>query len=247
MIDVHCHIIPGVDDGSDSLNTSIMMAAIAADDGIDTIIATPHFMQGGEGSFVRYMALQQAAAKVQHQFNESGIPVNIRCGAEVLCTDEVMHLLETGEFPRIVGTDYSLVEFDFDEPIAYMNHCLHQIRRSGIRVIVAHPERYFAVQANRKVLKDWVKWGYCLQVNKGSFQGQFGKAALRTANWIMKNKLAVLLASDAHNTTSRNPRLSHVRHDLSRKYGDDMLSLLTEVNPERLLLNKPLLLMDSDV
>ena len=243
MIDVHCHIIPGVDDGSDSMSTSMMMAAMAADDGVDTIIATPHFMEGGEGSFVRYRALQQAAKRAEREFHSSGIPIEIRCGAEVLCTDETLHLLETGEFPRIVGTDYSLVEFDFDESITYMSHCLHQIRCSGIRVIVAHPERYFAIQANRKTLIEWVNLGYYLQVNKGSFEGQFGRSEQKTAKWIMKNKLAVLLASDAHNTTSRNPRLGGIRYELSRKYGEGLLELLTEENPRRLLENQPLLRM----
>ncbi len=241
MIDVHCHIIPGVDDGSDSMSTSMMMAAMAADDGVDTIIATPHFMEGGEGSYLRYRALQAAAKRTEREFHESGIPIHIHCGAEVLCTDETLHLLETGEFPRIVDTDYSLVEFDFDKPISYMSHCLHQIRSSGIRVIVAHPERYFAIQSHRKTLTEWVNLGYYLQVNKGSFQGQFGKPALKTGKWILKNHLAFLLASDAHNTTSRNTELGEIRYELSHKYGDNMLELLTEENPRRLLANQPLL------
>ncbi|MCD7776638.1 MAG: hypothetical protein LUH54_04625 [Firmicutes bacterium] len=242
MIDIHCHIIPGVDDGSDSSDTSLMMAAMAADDGVDAIIATPHFMHGGEDSEDRFNNLKSHAAALQNMISTRGMPLKIYCGSEVLLTPDTVNMFSyNGFFPRMNGTDYSLVEFFFDSEPDIMKSHLKVLIENGVVPVIAHPERYTSVAKKKKIVFDWLDMGCFLQVNKGSFQGQFGRPAQKTAVWLMENRLPSFLATDAHNIAERSTRLSGIINHLSELYGDDYLSLLTDENPKRLLKGEPIL------
>ncbi|MCD7832273.1 MAG: hypothetical protein LUI01_08460 [Firmicutes bacterium] len=242
MIDIHCHIIPNVDDGSDGIETSLMMSAMAVDDGVRSIIATPHFMQGGDGCAERFEGLSVCADRLRAEISAAGIPLKIYMGAEVLLTPDTVNMQKSfGFFPRMNDTEYSLVEFFFDADPETMNSYLSTLLDSGIVPIIAHPERYNAVQKKRRTAEMWVETGCFLQVNKGSFQGQFGRRAEKTAVWMMENRLASFLATDAHNHADRTTRLKAVADMLREKYGEDYIALLTRENPERIIEGKQIL------
>ncbi|MCD7711979.1 MAG: hypothetical protein LUJ25_04545 [Firmicutes bacterium] len=242
MIDIHCHIIPNVDDGSDGIETSLMMSAMAVDDGVRSIIATSHFMQGGEDGPERFDWLSECADSLRTEISAAGIPLKIYMGAEVLLTPDTVNMQKSfGFFPRMNDTEYSLVEFFFDADPETMNSYLSALLDSGIVPIIAHPERYTAVQKKRRTAEMWVEMGCFLQVNKGSFQGQFGRRAEKTAVWMMENRLASFLATDAHNHADRTTRLKAVADMLREKYGEDYIALLTRENPERIIEGKQIL------
>ena len=238
MIDTHCHILPNVDDGSDSLQTSMLMAAMAADDGVTGIIATPHVIWDRDYNPEQLSYINKAADSFRKSLKESGLPIVCYLGAEVLCAESVPSLLEEGIFPKIEDTDYALVEFYFDEPAEKIGRCIEEIRSVGIKPILAHPERYYEVQKQKAFLNDLVELGCYLQVNKGSFFGQFGKKAQKTAEWIAKNRLAALLATDAHGVGSRTTRVAAAIESLSQKYGAEYIRLITKENPALLLKNR---------
>ncbi len=240
IIDTHCHILPAVDDGADSLQTARMMAAMAADDGVRAIIATPH-ITWTDASLDRELArMQRAAEEFRATLEESGIPIACHLGSEVLFTDVPNEDACKKQFPRIEKTDYALVEFIFTESLEKMNACFEVLSRVGVHPIIAHPERYTMVQKNKTVMQDWVNKGYYLQLDKGSILGQFGRKEKSVAEWMLKMRLAAVVGTDAHSTGGRSTRVSDMLHVLIKRCGAEYTELLSEENPMRILQNKPL-------
>ncbi len=240
MIDTHCHILPGVDDGSDSLQTSLMMAAMAADDGVRTIIATPHVNWEGDNLRTNKPMMQMAHATLVQELQAAHIPLQVPLGAEVLCPAPNGCYVIPGHFPCMAGTRYMLVEFFFEESPGNMNLCLRQLQHMGIAPIIAHPERYTAVQKNDHLPQRWHRAGFYLQVNAGSLSGQFGRGPKKAAQKLMQQQLVHLLASDGHHYLSRRPQLRSQVQPLVRRYGAEYIRLLTKENPRRLLKDLPL-------
>ncbi len=237
MIDIHCHILPGVDDGSDSLQTSLMMGAMAADDGVNEIICTPHYT-GGEKITPWLDARDNAFQRLSDRLSAEKIPLKLHRGAEVLCTESTIRLTKTQEFPALCGTHYSLVEFYFDEKQDFMTDCLQKIWECGLVPIIAHPERYGCVQDKKNgenLLDSWLNAGYYLQLNAGSLNGMFGRKVQKTARWILYQEMPSFLATDAHSTSGRNTRLAKQTESLNEEYESDYIKLLTETNPLHLL------------
>ncbi len=225
MIDIHCHILPWLDDGASDMDEARYMAAVSADDGVTEIIATPHITWRNDLETDIYTKrIRESADALQSELSSVGIPIVIYGGAEVLCMGELPTKELLSGFPRIEGSDYALVEFCFDETADYMDTWLSLLKEAGIYPIIAHPERYGAVQKDKLLAKKWVESGYILQLNKDSFSGGFGYKAKKAAHRMIKDKLAAFIASDAHNLSSRSPGMSAIYSELSKKYGADYIS-----------------------
>ena len=241
MIDIHCHMLPGVDDGSDSMDTSLLMASMAAESGVETVIVTPHCNIPGEAAnypsrelLGRFMALREA-------IDAAKIPLHILAGAEVFCTADIAELIRAKKLLTLASSRYLLVEFAFNEDSIEMNSRLEQIFAEGLTPVIAHPERYNAVQRDRTLPERWFASGYVLQINKDSIFGGLGQRAKRTAEFILGQGLAHIAASDAHSTYSRNPEMSRLREHISLNYSEDYAQVLLEENPRRIIENKPML------
>lgn len=241
MIDIHCHMLPEVDDGSDSMDTSLLMASMAAESGVETVIVTPHCNIPGEAAnypsrelLGRFMALREA-------IDAAKIPLRILAGAEVFCTADIAELIRAKKLLTLASSRYLLVEFAFNEDSIEMNSRLEQIFAEGLTPVIAHPERYNAVQRDRTLPERWFASGYVLQVNKDSIFGGLGQRAKRTAEFILGQGLAHIAASDAHSTYSRNPELARLREHISLNYSEDYARILLEENPRRIIENKPML------
>ena len=241
MIDIHCHMLPGVDDGSDSMDTSLLMASMAAESGVETVIVTPHCNIPGEAAnypsrelLGRFMALREA-------IDAAKIPLHILAGAEVFCTADIAELIRAKKLLTLASSRYLLVEFAFNEDSIEMNSRLEQIFAEGLTPVIAHPERYNAVQRDRTLPERWFASGYVLQINKDSIFGGLGQRAKRTAEFILGQGLAHIAASDAHSTYSRNPEMSRLREHISLNYSEYYAQVLLEENPRRIIENKPML------
>ena len=170
MVDIHCHILPGVDDGAPSMEDSLEMARMAADSGVTDIIATPHCNLPGNGP-KNYRSASLRAAFSRLQQDAEGIPLRIHPGAEVFCTPELPRLLDQRQLQTLGGSRYLLVEFYFDESAEFMEQCFRDIRHRGLVPVAAHPERYNAVQRDPARLEGWFRRGIVIQLNKGSVMG----------------------------------------------------------------------------
>ncbi len=237
MVDIHCHILPDIDDGASDMDEALEMAKMAYRSGVTDIIATPHFSGTAENLpqleriFRRHEQLAQA-------LQEQGVLLKLHPGAEILCLPGTPELAKERKLPTLAGTDYVLVEFYFDESFEYMDASLKQIANCGYRIVVAHPERYEAIQEQPYLLEEWVRRGYVIQLNKGSVMGKFGTHAGRAADAILRMGFAHLFASDAHSSYQRTPHMEGIRQWAAEACTERCARILLEENPKRVLLGR---------
>ena len=241
MIDIHSHVLPGVDDGSPSMEDSLELLALAAESGVHTIVATPHCNIPGE--FENYAGPEMDAVflRLDRAREESGIPVRLCKGMEVFATPELPKLLRNGRVWTLNGTRYFLMEFSFTEDPDFCQDVLRRCRDLDYWPIIAHPERYYFVQDDPDLAFSWCIEGFGLQLNKGSLLGRFGPEPQRCAHLLMQHGLAACVASDAHSPRQRSTYMSEIRDFLMDQYGTDYCRLLLEENPARILAGKELL------
>lgn len=234
MIDIHCHILPDFDDGSSSLEESLIMAHMAASTGVSGIVATPHF-PGEPGALARSAELLEKFRLLQDAIREEEIPVTLIPGAEILCLPETPELAKAHQLPTIGDTNYVLTEFDFGSSAASMDRMLHELAEAGYRPVVAHPERYRAVQQDLRLMEHWFGAGFVLQLNKGSLLGAFGSRVQMTAGEIIARGLAHLIASDAHGTDRRTTHMAALNQWVRGHCSPEYAKILLTRNPARLV------------
>ncbi len=239
MIDIHCHILPDVDDGSRNIDMSLDMIATAYDSGVRSMIATPHCFPG---LFENYADenLQQAWNELYHAVHAEGIPMHLYQGMEIMAVDDLPDLLQEGKVWTLNGTPYFLIEFDFNEDPSYCERILSSCIEAGYIPIIAHPARYFFVQEDPSVVYDWYMMGCGIQLNKDSLLKRHGSRAYEIANSLLRHHLVSCIASDAHSSNVRTTDLDEVREFLLEEYNDEYVYMLLEENPDRILRGKAL-------
>lgn len=239
MIDLHCHILPDVDDGAASLGVSLEMARMAQLSGVTEITATPHFR--GEPEELEQLAVfDERFDKLRAALARDQIPIRLHKGAEVLCLPQTAELAALHRLPTLGTGNYVLAEFYFDESFTYMDDLLTQIAGYGYRIVVAHPERYGAIQRDPRLLRRWARQNFALQLNKGSILGAFGPRAERVANEILALGLAHLVASDGHGCQHRTPHMGSIKEWAQVMCQESYAEILLERNPRRILAGRPL-------
>lgn len=237
MIDIHCHILPEFDDGASSPEEAIAMAHMAADSGVTAIVATPHF-PGKASSLERIPALLDRYEWLRRAVRSQRLPLKIHPGAEILCLPETLELARSHSLPTIGNTAFLLTEFYFDESFSQMTRLLEGLSEEGYIPVVAHPERYHAIQEDPKLLKQWYANGYVLQLNKGSILGAFGPEPEEAAAAMLEMGLAHLIASDAHSARRRTPHMGALGLWMEENCEPDYARLLLTENAARLLAGK---------
>lgn len=241
MVDIHAHILPGLDDGASDYETGVVMAQMAEDAGVTDIIATPHANQ--RSRYENYVSddLDDRLTLLQAALRHANIAVQLHPGMEIYGTPDLPELLRAGKVRTLAGSRYLLVEFSFREDPVSMDELLHRLLAEGVVPIVAHPERYRALHEMPDVLFNWVSEGIHLQVNKGSLNGMFGRGAQHMSHLILDRGLASLVASDAHDADYRTTDLSGVQEYLTIRYSRRTADRLLIDNPNRILRDLPLL------
>lgn len=238
MIDLHCHILPGLDDGAVSPDVSCRMAAMAADSGVRYIVATPHCNTRNALKNYRSEALDEAFSDLQAELDRWGIPIRILPGAEILIRANFGRLLDENRLLSINDSRYLLVEFFFDEEPEFMEEQLAVAEDHGFIPVVAHPERYFCIQDNPSMAEQWVRRGRVLQLNAGSILGNLGEGAYDAAALLLRRELAGVVASDAHDHRRRSPGFLPLIDALERRF--------PSADPERLLWQDPLKILRNE-
>ena len=239
MVDIHCHILPEVDDGAWDMEAAVAMAKIARDSGVKKIITTPHFK--GEPAALESVGLFRHQLRLlQNRLKREHVEVELLPGAEVLCVPQTMELAQTGRLPTLGTGRYVLTEFYFDASAGFMDETLHGLRQMGYLPVVAHPERYGAVQRDPELAARWFHRGVVLQVNKGSVLGAFGRRAEDAAVRMLCRGNAHIIASDAHSPEVRTTDLQPVRHWCMDHLGQAYTKILLEDNPGRIAAGKPM-------
>ena len=231
MIDLHSHILPELDDGSQSLQESLAMARMAVESGVTVMAATPHCADGGAREVYESWKLLRQALK------ENGIPLRLFPGMEIFGTEDTLKLLKEGKLFTLNGSRYPLIEFSFHSGGEQETRILHSLCKAGLRPIVAHPERYSYVQYDPTHINRWYRMGCLMQVNRGSLLGRFGIRAQEMAEELVARRFAAVVASDAHSPQMRTPWMEDVRKFLSQEFSPACARKLLLENPARILKN----------
>ena len=234
MVDIHCHILPDVDDGAEDMAEALEMARMAARCGVTDLVATSHF-RGDTVGMDRMVLLYSQFRRLEEALLRENIPLRLHPGAEILCSWKTVELAREGQLLTIGDTDYVLCEFPFDGNYSDMDEILAGIAEAGYRPVVAHPERYGAIQQEPRRIQRWFRKGYVIQVNKGSILGSFGDRVQDTALWLLEMGFVHLIASDAHSCRRRTTDLSLLRNRMLERYPGGFVRLLLTENPGRLL------------
>lgn len=238
IIDLHNHILPGVDDGASSMDDAVEMASLAARCGIRKIVATPHYKYGCSASLE---ALEDRFEALSAALEYEQIDIALEKSMEIMATDELPLLLQQGKVWTYPSSSYFLVEFANDEEQGYFDWLLDRCKEVGFTPVIAHPERYNAVRHCPEMAQQWNKKGYGVQVNRDSLMGMFGESAFYCADLLLREGWANCIASDAHTHSFRNPYWGEAFRQLPGMYGFRKLAYCLETVPERILGNIPLL------
>ena len=235
MIDLHCHMLPGVDDGAATEREALLMAQVAVDSGVTDVILTPHCNVPGKFSNYYDQQLEGRFRRFEQLLHRENGSLTVHRGMEVFVTPELPRLLDNGSLLTLGGSRYLLVEFAFGEEAWFADDILCQIRQYDLIPVVAHPERYYFLQDEPRHLLRWVGDGCLLQLNKGSFFGMFGRHAAKTAHWCLDCGCLHLIGSDAHSPYRRTPRLNDVYDLVADAVSPETAQLLLHDNPAAIL------------
>ena len=241
MIDIHTHVLPGIDDGSSSMDESMEMLSLAEESGVKVLVTTSHCNIPNVFDNYASKDLERLWHHVEAEAKRIGIGLKLCRGMEIFATEELPDLLADGRVWTLNGTKYFLVEFDFGEDPDFCRYILGRCRDRGFRPIIAHPERYVFVQEDPELAYEWCRMGYGLQLNKGSLLGKFGPQAQIAAELLADHGLAACVASDAHSPYQRTTHMGQIREFLTEQFGEAYARLLLEENPLRILAGRDLL------
>lgn len=220
MIDLHCHLLPGVDDGARTLDDSLAMAQQAVSEGISHILVTPHHKNG------KYLnpkaAVVEATANLQAELDGRGIGLTLFPGQEVRINGEILDDIENGDILFIDDEEhYLLIEFPTMSIPHYTESLFFKLRQKGITPVIVHPERNQAVIDDPNILLPFIERGALAQVTASSYVGAFGKEIAKLSNQLIEANLVHILASDAHNTRGRGFHFQEAFAKLEAEFGPD--------------------------
>lgn len=235
MIDLHSHILPGIDDGARTLDMSLEMARIAVADGIHTMACTPHIYPGLYMNDAQGIAL--ARDRLQAEFDAAGIALRLVCGADVHLVPGLLEGLRLGRVPTLHGSRYVLLEPSHHVMPPGFEQAVFGLVAAGYLPVITHPERLVWIEDHYDVFLRLIRQGAWMQVTAGALTGMFGPRAKYWGEKFLGEGHTHLLATDAHSNGRRVPRLSEARAVAER--------LLGTAEAQRLVLERPQAILDD--
>jgi protein-tyrosine phosphatase len=237
MIDLHCHLLPGIDDGAPDLATSLAMARIAVEDGIETTFCTPHIYPGlyeNNGPDIR-----RRVANLQLILNDKGIPLTLNYGADTHLVPDLLRDMRSGRIPTLGGSRYLLLEPSHTVRPPRFREAVFEVIAAGYTPIITHPERLSWVGDHYDDFTSIAQSGAWLQVTAGAVLGRFGPNARRFAERFIDEGWVAVLASDAHTTSRRAPQMAEAGELAARRVGRDEAQRMVLARPQAVLDNRP--------
>jgi protein-tyrosine phosphatase len=232
VIDLHCHYLPGIDDGAQTLSDSLDLARAAVDAGIHTAVMTPHVHPGRYENSAP--TIRKLCAAFQRVLEHQEIPLQVRAGGEVRISSDIMAMVEHDQVPfigELAGYRIMLLEFPHSHLLLGADKLIKWLLMHHIRPLIAHPERNKDVMRNVEKIAPFVQMGCLLQLTGASILGQFGKPAQQTALTIIERGWASVVATDAHNLRHRPPNLDLAYAALVEIGGESLARQLTDTTP----------------
>lgn len=233
MIDIHSHILPGIDDGARTLDDSVAIVRDLLSQGVTDVIATPHYVD--ETIYVSPKADNVALLdQLRERLSADGVSMNVYLGNEIYINDKIPELLESGVLSCLSDSKYLLVELPLNDEFQDYESVLADLIERGYQVILAHPERYAITQEDYSLITDLCDAGVLMQCNIGSILGKYGKAAQKLVKRLAKDKLIFTFASDIHHA-SHSGFIMNARKKLLKYYDEKELEKLLVDNPRKII------------
>ena len=236
FVDIHCHILPGVDDGSQTPEETKAMLQKAWDEGIQIMVATPHYhKQRGKNDIElikKQLLLTRKLAKEVHP------KMQICLGMEIYYGEDVPELLKEGRVVSIRKSRYILVEFSPGDEFQYILNAVRKLQMSGHTVIIAHIERYNCLRKDISNVEYLREMGAYLQVNTGSITGSYGRSVKKFLREVLKAHLVQLVGTDAHGSERRTPKMQEAYKEVVKRCGEENADQIFGQNAKKVLRNE---------
>lgn len=203
MIDIHSHVLPGIDDGAKEIDSALNMLQIAIDNGTHQIVATPHYRRGYYEN--NYEDISKIVGEVNDVVSDKGMDIQVVLGQEVFLDDHTVDAYKKGVIGCIGDTGYMLVELSMDTMPKNAMDIIYELKLKGVKPIIAHPERYNYIIEKPIMINEFIEEGCLFQINGGSITGMFGKRVQKTSEILIQHGVCNFIASDAHSAGRRCP------------------------------------------
>lgn len=237
MIDLHSHILPGIDDGAQNLDVALAMARAAVSGGVRVQACTPHIMPGVWDN--RGPDIRAAVARLQGHLDEAGIDLRLVTGADVHIVPDLVGGLRSGRLLSLADTRYVLLEAPHHVAPARIDECFFGLLSAGYVPIFTHPERLSWIESHYDLMVRLVRSGVWMQITAGSLTGAFGRRPQYWGERMLADGLVHILASDTHNMTRRPPVLAEGRAAAAAIVGEDEAWHMVVTRPLGILNNEP--------
>ena len=233
-IDIHCHVLYGIDDGSKSLEESIEILNQYKEMGFKEIVVTPHYIENS-----KYTTNNKEKEKLLKTLKNKVKGIKLYIGNEVFINNNLEELLKKEEISTINNSRYLLIEFPMNQKLKTITNTIYELKIKGIIPIIAHPERYEYVKKDINIVDEWINEGALLQANYGSIVRVYGNKAKRTVKKLLKKNKISLLATDIHFPDSKiYQNIEKLKNKIKRIIGEEKLIELSIINPKKIIENK---------
>jgi len=238
MIDIHCHILPNIDDGPSSWSTSLNMCRQAVANGINTIIATPHTFNGVYHNNPE--SIKEKVNILNQKIKENSIPLKILPGSEVHLSADIIEAIKKKEILTLNKSNYILLEFPHTQIPLHIEEILFQIQIMGITPIISHVERNLKFQQKPALLSQLIQKGALAQITAASLCGFFGPIPKKIAQKFLSEELVYSIVSDAHSDSEegRGSFFSQALTESSKIIGYKSTLALVTSNPQKIISNQ---------
>lgn len=232
IIDIHSHLLPGVDDGASSTDESVKMIEMYIENGYDGAILTPHFRDKYRKS---KSELELAFNELKNEIKHRDIEFELYLGNEIYADECTVKNVNSGNICTMANSRYVLLEFPFHSEPAYANELIFELRAGGYIPIIAHVERYSYIHRNVKIPYGWIENGALIQVNIDSFCRSKNEQIYKTAVHLLKNDIIDFIATDSHSSTWRSPNVKNTLEMLLKIKGEMWFEEVIVNNPQKIL------------
>lgn len=235
MIDLHCHLLPAIDDGAPDLATALAMARMAVADGITVTACTPHIYPGLYDNDAT--AIRAAVWNLQRQLDREGIALRLVEGADAHVVPELLDGLQSGRIPTLAGSRYFLFEPPHHVAPPRLEETAFQAMAAGYVPVVTHPERLSWIDTHYPVFERLAKAGAWMQLTAGALTGRFGRQPRYWSERMLDEGLVAIIATDAHHVERRPPLLAEARVAAGKRLGEQEATHLVCTRPQGILDN----------
>lgn len=237
MVDLHAHILPGIDDGAKDWDESLWMLSLAAEDGITDILATPH--QHADGPYSNHNEkVQTLVAELQERVITAGLNINVHMGGEVLISPDVVERVAAGQAVTFGQGKYLLLELPAHEVPRYTRQVVYDLQLQGITPVLAHVERNVGFVKAPELLAELIEVGALAQMTAASITRHGSPELLEMVAICLTHNMVHMLASDAHSPIRRPPMMGHYAQRLEQVMDEERVIELTTYTPATLLAGK---------